>query len=78
MCYSGILQVDVRSIDMKRHQLQLGNVPAKLWRLNCGLIAPGLLAFAVACDAHSNANAYPHADAHADVNCFSSRPEARD
>ncbi len=36
---------------MKRHQLEMGNVRARLWRLNLGVIAMLLLAFAVACGA---------------------------
>ena len=51
MYYSGISQIDVRSIFMKRHQLQLGNVRATLWRLGLGVTAMLLLAFAVACAA---------------------------
>lgn len=37
------------SIDMKRYQLEMGNVRARLWRLNLGVTAMFLLAFAVAC-----------------------------
>ena len=48
---SSELEVNVRRIDMKRHQLEMGDVRSRLWQLNLGVIATLLLGFAAACGA---------------------------